>query len=121
MKPAFRPVGFWILQVDFFVGDVHVSTDDYRLGFFQFFQVRAEHVIPEHPVIQTLQLIFGVGGIHIDQKEIVIFRRDDTAFLVMFLNAKPKADAKRLFLGKKSRCRSILFFRRSASIGGSLL
>ena len=65
---------------------VHVPCHDDRFFLFQLFQIRAEIVLPFHPVIKARQFILGVGRIYGDKVIIPELAGDHAAFLIVFFD-----------------------------------
>ena len=83
-----HPVGLGVLQVDLLMGHVQVAAVDHRLLGVQLRQVGADVVLPLHTVVQTGQLVLGVGGVAADQIEVLKFRGDDPALVAVDIAAE---------------------------------
>ena len=80
-EPGVTPISFGVSQVDFLMSDVEVATQHHRFLMPQFDQVILEVRIPGLvPVAQTGKITLGIGDIHIDQKESVVFAGNHPPF-----------------------------------------
>ena len=89
-------VGAGIFQVDLLVGHVQVPAVDHRLFPVQLAKVLPEIVLPGHAVIQTEELVLGVGGIAADQVKVRELRRDDPPLVAVLVDSKVIGDVQRL-------------------------
>ena len=81
--------------------DIHIAAHDDRLLRIQLYQILAEGILPRHAVIQTLEFILRVGRIHGNEVEFAVVGGDDTALVVVLLNAKTIGDVLRLGFGEQ--------------------
>ena len=93
------------------MGHVHVPADDHRLFLVQLRQIGPEVILPAHPVVQALQLVLGVGGVHTDQIEIVIFQSDAAPLAAVLLHADVVAYRQRRMFCEDSGAGIALFLR----------
>ena len=56
-------VALGVLEVDFFLGHVHVAADDHGLLLVQVKEVGAQGVFPLHAEVDSAELFLGVGAI----------------------------------------------------------
>ena len=94
-------VGLGVLEVNFLMRDIHIAAHDDRLLRIQLYQILAEGILPRHAVIQALEFILRVGRIHGNEVEFAVIGGDDTALVVVLLNAKTIGDALRLGFGEQ--------------------
>ena len=74
-------------QVDLFVGHIQIAAEDERFTRLpEVDEVIAEGVVPLHAVIDPLQTVLGVGGVDIDQLEILELGAEDATFRVVALD-----------------------------------
>ena len=99
-KAGIHPVGLGVLEVDFLMSHVHVTTYQYGLLRVECHEILAEGVVPCHTVVETSQPVLCIWGIDGDDVEVLVFQRDDTSFVVVFIYAHTINDAQRLVLGE---------------------
>ena len=102
-------IGFWVLQVDFLMGYVHITADDNRFALIQFIQMSTEGIFPSHAVVQTEQTVFGVWSVDINKEEILELQSDDAAFLIVFFDSKTIPNGQRFFFGEDGNTGIALF------------
>ena len=107
-------VGLRILDVYFLVRHVHVAANDDRLHGIKLVQMSLKCVFPLHAVAQPAWLapfyfcLLRVWRINAHEVEVWIFKRDDAAFVVVLLNAKPVDCAQWVVLGVDG-CAAVAF------------
>ena len=62
---------------------IQVAAVDHRLFGVQLRQIGADVVLPLHAVVQTGQLVLGVGGVAADQIEVLELSGDDPALVAV--------------------------------------
>ena len=102
-------VGLRIFDIYLFVCYIQIAADDDWFLGIKRFQKLAEIVFPSHAIIQALEFCLRIWGVAGNEIELVIFQRDDSAFMIMFLYAHAIAYAQRLVLGING-CTRVSFF-----------
>lgn len=88
----------------------HIQVATHHHGFLgvERQQILAKGIVPRHAVVESAQAILRVGGVHGDKVELRHFEGDDTAFVVVLLNAKAISHAQWL-VTRKNGCARIAF------------
>ena len=73
-------VGFGILDVNFLMCHIHVTTNKHGFLCVKFLQIETESVIPRHALVKALEPILGIRCIDGDDEEFLIFEGDDAPF-----------------------------------------
>ena len=96
---------FRVLEVDVFMGDVEVATENHGLLGVEALKIRAEGVFPCHAVCEALEtplavrgvaVDLAVRGVAVDEVEVRQFERDDATFVVVFGDTDAVHDGERL-------------------------
>lgn len=107
-KSGIASVGLGVLEVYFAVGYVEVAAEDD--GFFpvEALQVVSEVVFPLHAIVQPAQFVLRIGYVGCYQVEGGIFQCDESAFVVVFVNAHSECGFQGL-VTREDGCSGIAF------------
>ena len=86
-------------EIYFFVGSVHIPTEDDRLLFVQLLYELQEGIIEAEFIIEPLGPLAAVGEVGVHQPEVGIFCTNHAAFLVKFFNPHTVDDLQWFTLG----------------------
>ena len=105
-------VCFRVLEVNLFVCDVQIATDDHRFLLVELLEVHAEVFFPAEPVLQAREFALTVGRVAGNHVEVLIFQRDQPALVIMQLAAHAVGNGERLMLRQNRRAGIALFLGR---------
>ena len=80
-------IGSGILEVDFLVGDVHVTADHDSFARGQAGDISPEVILPAHTVIQAAKAVLGIRDIDAYQIKILHLQGENAAFMVVFIHS----------------------------------
>lgn len=103
-------VRFRVLEVYLLVRHVHIPTYDDGFSSVQRYQVAAEIILPGHTVVQPFQSVLAVGGIDINNEEVLHLQGDDAPLVVMLLDAYAVGYVLGYVLGEDGRTRIAFLF-----------
>ena len=102
-------IGLGIFDIDFLMGYIHVSAHDDRFAVVQFVEIGLKVFFPCHTIVQTAQLILRIWCIYGDKKKCIILKRDDAAFVIVFIDTNAVGHMKWFMSGIDSGTRIPLF------------
>ena len=105
-------VGGRVSKVNFLVRHVQVAADNHRFLCVKPFDIGTEGVFPSHAIVQASQFLLRVRHIDRDEEEVRHFKRDNTTFVVMFLNAETIGDVQRFLFAEDRRAGITFLFSR---------
>ena len=109
-KSGVALVGLGIFQVDFGVGHVQVTAEDYGLGALQGGEISEEGPIPFHAVCETHEPLAGIGRVDIYEEKVLQIEGDDAAFAVVLCFSHAIGDRDRFPAAEDRSARVALSF-----------
>ena len=85
-ETSIAAIGLWVLDIDFLVRHIHISTHDDWFLSIELVQIVLEVTLPGHSIIQPFQSILGIRCIDRYEVEVGHLQSDDTSLMIVFLH-----------------------------------
>lgn len=108
-------IGLGIREINLRMRHVQVTAPHDRLFSLQHLEKFQEIPIPLLPILEPRQLPLGIGGVNIDEEEILILGGENPAFLVMFRDREMRRDFQRPVL-REDRGAGVALFHSAIPI-----